>query len=48
MLAACGHQTLSLHRERVGPLTLDPALQPGEIRELTDAETAALRAAVEL
>ena len=48
MLAACGHETLTLHRERVGPLTLDPALQPGEMRELADEELTALKTAVEI
>ena len=48
MLAACGHETLTLHRERVGPLRLDPALEPGEMRELTAEELSALRQAVEL
>ena len=48
MLAACGHDTLTLHRERVGPLRLDPALQPGRMRELTDEELTAVRQAVEL
>ena len=48
MLAACGHQTLTLHRERVGPLTLDPALEPGQMRELNENELTALKQAVEL
>ena len=48
MLAACGHDTLTLHRERVGPLSLDPALQPGQMRELTEEELTAVRQAVEL
>ena len=48
MLAACGHQTLTLHRLRVGPLALDPALAPGEMRELTAEELTSLRQAVEL
>ena len=48
MLAACGHETLALHRERVGPLHLDAALRPGEMRELTADELSALRQSVEL
>ena len=48
MLAACGHETLTLHREQVGPLRLDPALEPGEMRELTAEELSVLRQAVEL
>ena len=48
MLAACGHQTLTLHRLRVGPLALDPALAPGEMRELTAEEMAILKQAVGL
>lgn len=48
MLAACGHQTLTLHRERVGPLILDENLAPGGMRELTDTELVLLRKAVGL
>ena len=48
MLAACGHQTLTLHRERVGPLNLDESLSPGGMRELTDAELDSIRKAVGL
>ena len=48
MLAACGHQTLTLHRERVGPLKLDDSLRPGMMRELTDIELASIRKAVGL
>ena len=47
-LAARGHDTLALHRERVGPLALDPALRPGETRELTETELSGLRQAVDL
>lgn len=38
MLAAVGNHVERLHRERVGTITLDTALAPGEFRELTDAE----------
>ena len=33
---------LAIHRERMGPLTLDPSLGPGEHRPLTAAEIAAV------
>jgi len=42
MLAAVGHPVLRLHRMRYGPLTLD-GLAPGAWRELTPAESEALR-----
>ena len=48
MLAACGHETLSLHRERVGPLILDAGLRPGEMRELSADEMSMIRKAVGL
>ena len=38
MAAACGTQVVSLHREKIGALELDPALAPGECRELTPDE----------
>ncbi|MCG7373740.1 16S rRNA pseudouridine(516) synthase [Pseudomonas luteola] len=34
------NQVLYLHRERIGPIVLDPALAPGEYRPLTAAEIA--------
>ena len=43
MLAAVGHPVLRLHRSRYGPLALE-GLEPGEWRELTADEVAALRA----
>ena len=43
MFSAVGHEVLELHRRAFGPLDLDPALREGEWRELTAAETAALR-----
>jgi 16S rRNA pseudouridine516 synthase len=46
MLGHCGGYVVALHREAIGPLVLDPALPAGACRELTDAEIAALRAAV--
>ena len=48
MLAARGAPVLYLKRLSMGPLTLDEALAPGAFRELTAAETAALRAAARL
>ena len=42
MLAALGKPVLRLHRARIGALALDPALAPGQYRELTEAERAAL------
>lgn len=42
MLHAAGHETLALHRASFGPLSLDKALAPGDMRELTKEETAAL------
>lgn len=43
MFAALGNKVLQLHREQVGPLQLDAALEPGAYRPLTPAEVAALR-----
>jgi len=40
MFAACGNRVESLHRESIGNLRLDAALQPGQWRELTSAEIA--------
>lgn len=40
MFAAIGHHVEALHREAIGPLTLDASLAPGEWRELTEAEVA--------
>jgi 23S rRNA pseudouridine2605 synthase len=42
MLAAVGHPVRRLHRSRYGPLTIE-GLGPGEWRELSRAEVAALR-----
>ncbi|WP_417548343.1 pseudouridine synthase [Marinobacter segnicrescens] len=42
MLAAVGNHVEALHRHRIGALTLDPALGPGEFRYLDDAEIASL------
>jgi 16S rRNA pseudouridine516 synthase len=38
MMAAVGNHVSTLHRLRIGDITLDAALVPGEYRELTPAE----------
>jgi len=38
MFASVGNLVLSLHRERIGSLSLDSSLEPGESRYLTPAE----------
>ena len=38
MFAVCGKHVTALHREQIGALVLDPALQPGEYRDLTEEE----------
>lgn len=38
MLAAVGNRVVSLHRERIGGIVLDPALAPGGFRSLTQGE----------
>ena len=43
MLAARGKPVLYLKRMKMGNLTLDPALEPGEYRFLTEEEAALLR-----
>lgn len=40
MFAAVGNKVVELHREQVGPLQLDPDLQPGQWRFLTTEEIA--------
>lgn len=42
MFSALGHEVLTLHRPRFGPLELDESLSPGESRELTADEVDAL------
>jgi 16S rRNA pseudouridine516 synthase len=42
LFAALGNRVLRLHRERIGGLPLDPALQPGQWRQLSPAECAAV------
>ncbi len=41
MMTAVGHSIVSLHRESIGPLELDPDLEPGECRHLRPEEIAA-------
>ena len=43
MFAAVGHPLISLQRLRIGCVTLDESLAPGEYRPLTDAEIAGLK-----
>lgn len=38
MFGACGHEVLTLERLSFGALTLDPALEPGQWRELSAQE----------
>jgi 16S rRNA pseudouridine516 synthase len=38
MFAALGNRVTELHRESVGGIVLDDALEPGDYRPLTDAE----------
>lgn len=42
MFHAVGNQVASLHRESMGAIHLDPALQPGQYRALTAAEIASV------
>lgn len=42
MFAAVGNHVTGLHREKIGGLLLDPALSPGEYRELTQVEKEAI------
>ena len=48
MFGAVGKPVLALHRQSFGPLTLDESLTPGDFRELTENEIAALYAAAGL
>ena len=42
MFGAVGNPVIALHRLSFGPLPLDDGLAPGQFRELTEGETAAL------
>ena len=44
MFAAIGNHVVGLHRERIGAIVLDPDLEPGEFRPLTDDEIASVGA----
>ena len=48
MFGAVGKPVLTLHRQSFGPLALDETLAPGDFRELTENEIAALYAAAGL
>lgn len=43
MFAALGNRVVTLHREAIGTVALDPELHPGEFRPLTPHEIEALR-----
>ncbi len=47
MLSRAGSEVTYLKRVRFGPLGLDPGLEPGEYRPLTDGEISALRRAAD-
>lgn len=40
MFAAVGNKVIALHRKSIGSLALDPSLEPGEYRKLTEKEIA--------
>lgn len=42
MFAALGNKVIGLHRERIGQITLDETLEPGEYRYLTEEEVASI------
>lgn len=42
MFAAVGNHVVGLHRERIGEIVLDPELEPGEYRPLTEEEIASV------
>ncbi len=42
MFAAVGNRVVGLHRERIGEIALDPDLEPGEYRPLTEDEIASV------
>ena len=48
MMQSTGRTVVRLHRETMGPLSLDPDLRPGACRELTDEEAALLYKAASL
>lgn len=42
MFAAVGNHVVGLHRERIGEIALDPDLEPGEYRPLSEEEIASI------
>ncbi|WP_158783620.1 16S rRNA pseudouridine(516) synthase RsuA [Pantoea sp. BAV 3049] len=48
MFAAVGNHVVALHRERIGAIVLDEALEPGEYRPLTEEEIASVGVPTEL
>ena len=48
MFAAVGHPLIELKRLRIGCVTLDEALAPGQFRRLTDAEISGLKQSAQL
>ena len=46
MFAAVGNKVIGLHREQVGAIALDPDLEPGEYRFLTEQEVTSDRKSV--
>lgn len=44
MFAAVGNRVVGLHRERIGEIAIDPTLEPGEYRPLTEEEIASVGA----
>lgn len=42
MFASIGNRVTTLHRLQIGDIVLDPMLQPGQVRELTEAEIASV------
>jgi 16S rRNA pseudouridine516 synthase len=48
MLAAMGNAVVRLHRHAIGKIVLDPDLQPGEYRPLTDDEVASVLSVAKL
>ena len=43
MMTTLGNQVVSLHRLQIGDIQLDPQLEPGDYRPLTDAEVASIQ-----
>lgn len=43
MMEALGNQVKSLHRFRIGEIILDPSLEPGDYRPLSEIEVASIQ-----